>query len=65
MTESAQMESPKGRPSWDVPKSRECLRCATPFESEWSGQRICPTCKNSAAWRSGAPAPPRSAGGRR
>ena len=59
---TAPIESPKGRPSWDVPKLRACLRCESTFESEWSGQRICPSCKGSAAWRSGAPLPPRSAG---
>lgn len=36
-------------------KSRNCLRCGTGFESEWSGERICPRCKGSNTWRSGAP----------
>lgn len=38
-----------------APKSRECLRCQTTFESQWVGERICGRCKGSAAWRTGAP----------
>lgn len=40
-------------PAWDVPKERLCLRCRSPFNSEWSGQRICPYCKKSSVWRNG------------
>ena len=54
------MEQPRGRPSWDVPKRRACLRCTAPFDSEWSGQRICPHCKSSATWRTGTPPSARS-----
>lgn len=36
-------------------KARTCLRCETTFRSEWSGERICPVCKRSAAWRAGSP----------
>ena len=36
-------------------KNRRCLRCKTQFESEWSGERICPKCKGSSAWRNGEP----------
>jgi hypothetical protein len=39
--------------AWDVPKVRKCLTCRTPFESEWSGERICKRCKSTAAWKSG------------
>lgn len=34
-------------------KMRICLSCQNPFNSSWAGERICPKCKNSAAWRSG------------
>jgi len=33
------------------PKRRVCLCCAKAFESAWAGERICPHCKASAAWR--------------
>ena len=39
----------------DTVKTRRCLRCDGTFESEWAGERICPRCKSSAAWRSGMP----------
>ena len=32
-------------------KERDCLMCRDPFMSTWSGERICPRCKKSAAWR--------------
>lgn len=44
-----------GELSWDVPKARRCLRCETSFDSAWSGERICPRCKRSEAWRRGEP----------
>ena len=37
-------------------KKRPCLMCSKPFESEHFGQRVCPTCKSTAAWRSGGEA---------
>jgi len=39
-------------PRRDGAKSRLCLKCKTPFESMWSGERICGHCKRSKAWRS-------------
>lgn len=42
-------------PGQDAPKTRRCLRCETTFPSEWAGERICPRCKSSNAWRTGAP----------
>jgi hypothetical protein len=36
-----------------TPKMRHCLRCRTPFLSEWSGERICRKCKSTIAWRQG------------
>jgi Zn finger protein HypA/HybF involved in hydrogenase expression len=51
-------ETSDDRMAWDVPKVRQCLRCKSTFSSEWSGERICPRCKASNAWRNGAP--PRS-----
>ena len=37
-------------------KNRPCLMCAKDFVSEHFGQRVCPTCKGTAAWRSGGEA---------
>ncbi len=37
------------------PKMRQCLRCRSTFKSAWSGERICPRCKGSHAWRQGTP----------
>jgi hypothetical protein len=34
-------------------KTRKCLLCATHFESEWAGERVCKKCKATAAWRQG------------
>ncbi|PIW29758.1 MAG: hypothetical protein COW30_04275 [Rhodospirillales bacterium CG15_BIG_FIL_POST_REV_8_21_14_020_66_15] len=48
------------RHAWDQPKKRSCLRCDTLFMSTWSGERICPRCKGSSAWRNDAPLPNRS-----
>lgn len=39
----------------DGPKVRQCLRCATDFTSQWSGERVCSRCKSSNTWRSGLP----------
>ena len=35
------------------PKTRPCLVCKTPFQSEWSGERVCRRCKSGKIWRSG------------
>jgi hypothetical protein len=32
---------------------RRCLRCDATFDSKWIGERICPHCKGSHAWRNG------------
>ncbi|MCZ6603542.1 MAG: hypothetical protein O7A03_00175 [Alphaproteobacteria bacterium] len=34
-------------------KTRNCLTCGRPFESEWAGERICSRCKSSSTWRQG------------
>ena len=34
-------------------KVRACLKCREPFESEWSGERVCKKCKTRIAWREG------------
>lgn len=31
----------------------DCLACRRPFLSAWVGERICPKCKTSSAWRTG------------
>ena len=28
-----------------------CLKCREPFESEWSGERVCKKCKTRISWR--------------
>jgi Zn finger protein HypA/HybF involved in hydrogenase expression len=55
MTNSAATDAPTDRRFWDVPKVRQCLRCNDTFPSKWSGERICPRCKSSNAWRTGTP----------
>lgn len=37
------------------PRLRPCLRCRVAFHSEWAGERICPRCKGTTAWRRGLP----------
>ena len=37
-------------------KLRHCLKCQAPFESAWSGERVCPKCKTSRVWRDGGSA---------
>jgi hypothetical protein len=39
----------------DLPKTRDCLRCGSEFLGSWSGERICPQCKRTSAWRNGMP----------
>lgn len=39
----------------DEPKTRQCLKCADSFQSQWAGERICPRCKSTNAWRNSAP----------
>jgi rubrerythrin len=34
-------------------KQRRCLMCGTEFASDWPGERICPRCRATAAWRNG------------
>jgi|UPI00082A0A40 uncharacterized paraquat-inducible protein A len=34
-------------------KTRVCLKCKTPFESAWIGERICGRCKNTGVWKNG------------
>jgi hypothetical protein len=36
-----------------IRKERQCLLCLVPFESEWSGERICQKCKSRSVWREG------------
>ena len=35
-------------------RARFCLSCRGSFESAWVGERICPRCKGTLAWRSGS-----------
>ena len=34
-------------------KTRKCLMCRNDFKSNWSGERICPNCKQTQAWSDG------------
>jgi hypothetical protein len=34
---------------------RPCLRCQDRFPSAWAGERVCPRCKSTSAWREGMP----------
>lgn len=34
-------------------KRRRCLRCQSPFDSAWAGERVCSPCKGTQAWKSG------------
>lgn len=40
----------------DEVKRRNCLMCSKPFMSTHIGERICPSCKGTAAWREGGQA---------
>ena len=33
---------------------RRCLHCKVVFDSAWAGERVCPRCKATMAWRNGA-----------
>ena len=33
-----------------ITKTRSCLKCREPFESEWSGERVCRRCKGRDSW---------------
>ncbi len=47
------------KPTSDRPeqkKSRKCLMCAQQFVSTHYGERVCQTCKGTAAWREGVAA---------
>ena len=35
-------------------KKRRCLMCRSDFVSHWPGERVCPKCKSSHAWKDGA-----------
>ena len=39
-------------PTVEMAKRRCCLKCRAAFASAWSGERVCPSCKGSSAWRS-------------
>jgi hypothetical protein len=39
----------------DIPQTRRCLKCRTPFQSEGFGERICRACKGTNAWRTAIP----------
>lgn len=41
------------KPRGGTRKMRTCLIHGGEFESSWAGERVCPTCKQSKAWKSG------------
>jgi hypothetical protein len=46
-------------------KTRRCLKCREPFDSEWSGERVCKHCKSLNSWREGTTSTPVYEVGRR
>ena len=36
-----------------VEKTRLCLKCRRPFNSGWSGERVCASCKSRDDWGEG------------
>ena len=46
-------ESDLHLPVADPPRPRICLSCGQNFLSQWAGERVCPRCKQSSAWRAG------------
>ncbi len=34
-----------------VAKARKCLMCSSEFMSSWPGERVCKSCKETAAWK--------------
>lgn len=55
MTDRPTADGSDDPPAAQVARARQCLRCRESFASEWSGERICPRCKGTAAWRAGVP----------
>lgn len=55
MTRYPKPESPDNKRGKDASKIRQCLRCKASFQSEWSGERICPRCKGTSSWKNGVP----------
>ena len=51
MNEARSTAPPRDKAAETVSRRRNCLRCDASFQSEWSGERICHRCKNTAAWR--------------
>ena len=55
----ASRSSDNKKPTSDRPeqhKKRRCLMCGENFVSQHYGERVCPSCKGTAAWREGAAA---------
>jgi len=51
----AMPEEPQSKASGDATARhpRLCLSCTSVFDSAWAGERICPRCKGTTAWRNG------------
>lgn len=43
------------RPKANIATNRACLCCSKTFPSAGFGERICPRCKGSTAWRGSVP----------
>lgn len=65
MTDALPSVPPTVQTASDKPKRRKCLRCQSNFQSGWVGERICSRCKNTSAWRAGAPVTPRHVNARK
>ncbi len=65
MMKSSARDEAGDQSAWDIPKTRQCLRCQATFRSEWAGERVCASCKSSATWRNGMPIQSRSSPSRR
>ena len=53
----ASRSSDNKKPTSDRPeqnKKRKCLMCSENLQSHHYGERVCPSCKGTAAWREGA-----------
>jgi hypothetical protein len=55
MADPERVKPESERRTSDVPRTRVCLRCRKTFESEWSGERICRSCKSTTNWKNGLP----------
>jgi hypothetical protein len=51
--QKAAVPGPDSEAAPAVAVQRRCLNCKNLFDSAWAGERICPRCKGTTAWRNG------------